>query len=459
MGPENFAAGLKIPFDLPMLLFTTAAAILSGVLVGVAPAGQLGRGNSSEALKEGGRSGTAGRERTRLRSMLVITEVALALVLCIGAGLFLRSLSRLQHVDTGFRPEGVMSAVVTLPEARYKDPMSQVVFYRGLIQRLTALPGVKSAAVAYPIPFGTGMEGRAFHIAGRPVRGNESAPVAQARFVTPDFFSTLRIPLKRGRPFTEQDAIKSERVLIIDEALAQQYWPNQDPVGQQVILSDGKPSVIVGVAGHTKESDFAAHSDTGVLNLTGVLYYCLYQQPFPLAFVVAQSGGNRSLPASAMREAVNSVDPAQSIYDVKTMKERVATALALRKFTVVLLGLFAVTAVFLAALGLYGVINYGVTQRTQEIGIRMALGAQRSQVLTLIVGGGLRITLLGLGLGWIAAFGIARGLSNQLFGVSTFDPATFAAMAVLLAAVALFASYVPARRATKLDPLEACRYE
>ena len=352
-----------------------------------------------------------------------------------------------------------MSAAVTLPEARYKDPMSQTMFYRGVIQRLTALPGAKSAAAAYPIPFGMGMEGRAFRIIGRPVRGNEPAPIAQARFVTPDFFSTLRIPVKRGRSFTEQDAIKSQRVMIVDETLAQQYWPNEDPLGQQVILQDGIPSAIVGVVGHTRESDLAAHSVTGVLHYTGVLYYCLYQQPFSLATVIVQSVGSRALPAGAMREAVNSVDPAQSIYDVKTMEERVSAALAVRKFTVVLLGLFALTAVFLAALGLYGVINYGVTQRTQEIGIRMALGAQRSQVLSLIVGSGLQITLIGLGLGWIAAFEIARLLPNQLFGVSAFDPVTFAGMAIFLAAVALFASYVPARRATKLDPLEACRCE
>jgi predicted permease len=324
---------------------------------------------------------------------------------------------------------------------------------------LTELPGVQSAAAAYPIPFGMGMEGRAFRIAGRPIRANQPAPVAQARFVTPNFFSTLRIPIKRGRAFTDQDVAKSATVMIIDETLAQQYWPNEDPLGQHVMLPNGAQSEIVGVVGHTRESDLAAHSDTGVLHYTGVLYYCLYQQPFPLATLVVQSAGPGAVQASALREAVNSVDPAQSIYDVKTMEERVSAALALRKFTVVLLGLFALTAVFLAALGLYGVINYGVTQRTQEIGIRMALGAQRSQVLSLIVGSGLRMTLIGLGLGWISAFAIARLLPNQLFGVSAFDPVTFAGMAILLAAVALFASYVPARRATMLDPLEACRYE
>jgi len=240
---------------------------------------------------------------------------------------------------------------------------------------------------------------------------------------------------------------------VADEVLAQEYWPGEDPLGQQIILQGGLQSKIVGVVRHTKQTDLTADSEKGVL------YYCLYQQPIPIATLVVQSDGNRALPASAIREAVNSVDPVQSIYDIKTMQERVTATLASRKFTVALLALFAGTAVFLAALGLYGVINYGVTQRTQEIGIRMALGAQRSQVLGLILRGGLRITLLGVALGWLAAFGIGRLLRNQLFGLSVFDPATFASTATILAAVALFATYVPARRATKLDPLEACRYE
>ncbi len=450
LGPENVIGGLKIPFDVPMLVFTAAAGILSGALFGIAPAGQLGRGNTSEALKEGGRPATVSRDRIRLRSILVTAEVALALILSIGAGLLLRSLSRLQHVDTGFRSEGVMSAVVTLPESRYKEPEAQLAFFRSVIQRLAALPGVKSVAAGYPIPFGMGTEGRAFQIVGRPYRENEPVLVAQTRLVTPKFFSTLRIPVRRGRAFTEQD---SGPVMLIDETLAQQYWPNQDPLGQQVNLQTGFQATIVGIAGHTKESDLAAHSDQGVL------YYSFYQQPSSFAALLVQSAGNRAIPASAMREAVNSIDPAQSIYDVRTMQDRVFATLAAKRFTVVLLALFAVTAMFLSALGLYGVINFGVTQRTQEIGIRMALGARPNQILNLIVGKGLRMTAIGLALGWMAAFAIARLLPNQLFGVSAFDPVTFCGMSILLAAVALFASYVPARRAIKLDPLEACRYE
>ena len=453
LGPENVVGGLNIPFTLPMLFFTVAAGVLSAALFGIAPAAQLGRVNTSEALKEGGRSSTEGRDRIRLRSILVTAEIALALVLSIGAGLLLRSLQRLQRVDMGFQPEGVATASLTLPEARYQNPDRVLAFYRGVIQRLKALPGVTSAAAAYGFPFGLGSEGRAFQIVGRPARPNEPALEAEVRLITPELFSTLRIPLKRGRAFTDQDGTQSEQVAIIDDALARQYWPNADPLGQQLILQGGEAARIVGIVGHTKQSDLAAGSEKGII------YFSFYQAPVAFGTLLIRTAGSPAGLTRSIQEAVNAVDPAQPIYDAKTMQERVSATLAGRRFTIVLLGLFALTAVFLAALGLYGVINYGVTQRTQEIGIRMALGAQRSQVLSLIVSTGMRMTLVGLALGWIVAFAIARVLPNQLFGVSAFDPATFAGMAVLLAAVTLMASAIPARRAMQLDPLEACRYE
>ena len=453
-GPENIAGGLKIPFDVTMLVFTAGAGVFSGVLFGIAPAAQLARVNTSEALKEGSRTGTAGREQTRSRSILVIAEVALALVLSIGAALLLRSLSRLQQVNTGFRSEGVMTAVVTLPEERYREPQRQLAFYGGVIERLRAFPGVTSAAAAYPVPFGFGSESGPFRIAERPAGENEPAMLASFRLITPEFFSSLRIPVKRGRSFTERDALETERVTIIDETLAQQYWPDEEPIGQHIFLPrSGGQSTIVGIVGHTKESDLAAGSDRGVL------YYSLYQQPIPFATLIVQSAASPAGLNQAMQAAVNAVDPAQALSDAKTMEARVSATLAGRRFTIALLGLFAVTAVFLAALGLYGVINYGVTQRTQEIGIRIVLGAQRPQVIGVILGQALRIIVAGLALGWVAAFAIARLVPDQLFGVSAFDPAAFAGMSFLLGAVALLASYVPARRAMLLDPVEACRYE
>ena len=454
-GPESVVGALKIPFDPAVVIFTGAAGLLSGVLFGIAPACRLGRRafNAGESLKESGRSSTAGRERTRLRAVLATAEVALAVVLAIGAGLLLRSLSRLEAVDPGFRAEGVMSAVVALPESRYKTPERQLAFYRDAIAHLAAIPGVRSAAVAYPAPFGPGYESRGFQITGRPYVPNQPLPLASVRLVTPEFFSTLRIPLKRGRGFTAQDVLSSEKVTVIDETLARQYWPNEDPLGQHVILQSGLDARVVGVVGHIKESDLGSSSDQGVL------YYSFLQQPIVLATFLLEASGSAAGLAGEIRQAVNAVDRALPVFDASTMEERIAATLAGRRFTIALLAMFAIAAVLLAALGLYGVINYGVTRRTQEIGIRVALGAGRGQVLRLVAGQGARITLIGLALGWMAAYAIARLLPGQLFGVSAFDPATFAAMAILLAAVTFAASFIPARRAMNLDPVEACRYE
>jgi len=449
--PSSLVGALRIPFDLPAIVFTGAAGILSCVLFGTVAAAHASAGNRFEAIKAGGRSGTASVEKARLRSILVGAELALAVVLSIGAGLLLRSLSRLHAVDVGFRPEGVMTASVTLPESRYKEPGPQRAFYRGVISRLGSLPGVQAAAAGYPLPFSSGFEERPFRIDGHPTTSGP-ALTAQVRLITPDFTAALGIPVIRGRPFTDQDADRSEKVMLIDEVAARRFWRSEDPLGQRVVLRSGLQATIVGVVGHTKQSDLASDSDAPVF------YYSLFQAPLPLGSLVVKSSGS-PLPASAIREAVNSVDPAQSIYDVATMEERVSGALGTKEFTVILLAVFAAIAVFLAALGLYGVVNYGVTQRTQEIGIRMALGAQQSQVLNLILRSGLQFTLAGLFFGWLIAFGVARRIPDQLFGVKPFDPLAFVSMSFLMSAVALLASYVPARRAMRLDPLEACRHE
>lgn len=448
LGPETVVGGLSISFDLPMLLFTAAAALVSAALFGFAPIKQLGH-LSSEALKQGGRSQTAGLRHLRLRSVLVIAEIALALVLSIGCGLLIRSLSRLQQVDVGFRPEGVMTAAVALPEARYKEPSQQLAFFRDTISQMSARPDVLSAAAAYPMPFSFGSEQFPFQIVGRPVHPNEPVPVASLRWVTPGFFTTLRIPLKSGRAFTGQDSTITEPVAIIDEALAQQYWPDEDPVGRQIVQGDFTARII-GVVGHTRQANLERRAESGVL------YYHFYQRPVAFGYLIVQSAAT-SHGVWSIQEVVTGIDPLQAIYDSKSMEDRIAATLAGRRFTIALLGLFSLTAVFLAALGLYGVINYGVTRRIPEIGIRITLGAQRSQVVSLIVGQGMRLTLIGMVLGLCAAFEIARALPNQLFGVSAFDPVTFIGMGTVVMAVALLASYVPARRAMTLDPVEACR--
>jgi predicted permease len=447
--PEDVIGGLRIPFDGQMLAFTALAGIVAAVLSTLIPATQLLRAHSSSLLKEGGRSATASRERLRLRSFLVSAEVALALILSIGAGLLLRSLSHLESTNPGLRPQGVMTASLALPEARYKDAERIVGFYRQLIERAKTLPGATSAAISYPLPFGPGFEGRAFRIAGRPIVANQPSPQANIRLVTPEFFASLGIPLLRGRLFTEQDTANSQAVTIIDQTLADRYWPNQDPIGQKMIRTN--TSVVIGVVGHTTQVDTSSSSDRGYL------YVPLYQDTLGFGTLIVKAPGEAAMLAKSMQATVNAIDPTQALYDMKTMQQRIDSTFAARRFTVILLGCFAATSIFLAALGLYGLMNFGVTQRTQEIGIRMALGAHRTQVLSMILGQGFKIAAAGIVIGGFAAYWIAMSLQDQLFSVQAFDVYTFAVSAFALILIALLATYVPARRATQLDPVEACR--
>jgi predicted permease len=272
--------------------------------------------------------------------------------------------------------------------------------------------------------------------------------------VSPGLFSTFQIPLKRGRFFTDLDTTRTEEVAIVDEDVARQYWPNEDPVGRQIQPFDGtSPAKIVGIVGHVKTSTLTGDSDRGIV------YYPMYQKPQGYAALLVRTDADPGGLANTMKEAVAALDPNEPLVDLQTMDERVSSTLTLKRFAVFLLGLFGAIALFMAALGLYGVINYGVAQRTQEIGIRMALGAQRGEVLRLIIGQGLRLTIVGIGLGLLLVLALARLISNQLFQVSAFDPPTLIGMAAALLLVALGATYIPARRAASIDPLEACHYE
>ncbi len=453
MAPEQQAAGIDVRTDIPVLLFTAGLTVLSGFLFGLAPAWQISRGNPYESLKEGARTGTAGRARQRLRSALVVGELALALVLLVGAGLFLRSLTRLQEVTTGFQPHGVMSGMVSLPQSRYEKDEVKASFYRDVLEKLAALPSVKSAAAVMPLPFSGSNWSASFGIEGRQEAPGDPGPHGDVRYVSPGYFATLGIPLLRGRAFTEQDRAGTEPVALVDEALARQYWPHEDPVGKRLRRGARAPwATIIGVVGHVRHSELAGDSK-------GVYYFPIYQLPAPMAALLVRTSAAPSSVATAMREAVRGVDPAQPLYDLKSMEVRVADSLGARRFAVTLLGIFAGLAVILAAIGIYGIISYAVTQRTQEIGIRMALGAQRGQVLRLVINQGLRLCVAGVLLGLGAAAALSRVVESQLFQVSEFDPLTFGGMAAALVLIAFLASYIPARRATRIDPITALRYE
>ena len=454
LAPTPIADGLNIRVDTTVMAFTALVGVAAGILFGIAPAWQITRADRLESLKEGGRGGTASRSQIRLRSALVVLEVAIALVLLVGSGLFLRSLIRLQEVDTGFESDGVMTGIVTLPLSQYREPEKQIGFYRAAVERLEHLPGVTSAAAAIPIPF-LGDSGGSFNIEGTNLAPGEPVPHGSIRWVTPGYFSSLQIPLKRGRTFSEQDTTISQPVVVIDENLAQQYWPNKDPIGQRLrrTMTNAPWLTIIGVVGHVRHSELAADSGKGVY------YIPIFQQPPPTAALVVKTTLEPTQLSNSIREAVRSIDPAQAVFELKTMNERVLATLGSRRFAVNLLTLFASIAVLMAALGLYGVISYTVTHRTHEIGIRMALGAYRSEVLVLVIKQGMRIALAGIVVGVVAAFLLARVLSNQLYQISSIDPMTFGLTALMLLFVALLASFIPARRATRVDPYEACRYE
>jgi predicted permease len=452
--PENSPVALDVRIDGAVLLFTAVAAIVAGILFGIAPAWQLSRLDRFDALKEGGRSGSAGLRRQRLRAGLVIGEVALALVLLVGAGLFLRSLASLQDVNPGFQPSGIITASVALPPTQFTDAAKRVIFYRAVLERLASLPGVTTVAAGVPVPFSGRGGSASFGIEGRPSPPGDPGPHGDIGFVSPNYFAALKIPFRSGRAFTEQDQQNAEPVVIIDETLAREYWPNENAIGKHMRRGARAPwSTIVGIVGHAKQSDLAGDV------VKGKYYYPLFQQPIPFATFVVRSQSDPSRLGTAIRDTVLAIDPTLAVSNIKTLSDLVGNSLAPKRFVVTLLGIFAGLALLMAVLGLYGVISYSVTQRTQEIGIRMALGAQRREVLHLVIVQGMQLAGIGVAIGLIASMSFSRVLKNQLFQVSAFDPLTFAVTALVLIGAALLASYVPAVRATRVDPMEALRYE
>ena len=454
LAPEGLPIAVSVSMDGTVLAFTALAAIAAGILFGVAPAWQISRLNRYELLKEGGRSNTGGKARHRLRAALVIGEVALALVLLVGAGLFLRSLAALEDVQPGFDPHGVITASLSLPHTRYGDPQKRVAFYRAVLGNLSAMPGVSSAAGGVPMPFSGSASSASFTIEGRPVPPGDPGPHGDIGFVSPEYFAAMKIPIRRGRVFTDTDRLDTEPVALVDDVLARQYWPGQNPVGQHIRRGSATPwATIVGLVGHVR------HSSLGGEDVKGKYYYPLYQVPPPYVTFVVRTPSDPARLAGGIRDAVRGVDATQPVAEVRLLSEMVNSSLAPRRFVVTVLGVFAALALLMAVIGLYGVISYSVTQRTQELGVRMALGAQPGEILVLVLGQGMRLALAGAGIGLVAALVASRLLRSQLFHVSAFDPVTFFLMAGVLIGAAMLATYIPARRATRVDPMVALHYE
>ncbi|HEX8720563.1 MAG TPA: ABC transporter permease [Pyrinomonadaceae bacterium] len=452
LAPGNIPRLQNVALDGRVLLFTSAVTTLTGVLFGLVPALHGSRVNLGETLKEGGRGVAGGGQR--LRNALVVAEVALSLVLLVGAGLLIRSFMRVQQVEPGFDARGVASMRLSVGGTPYQGKPSSE-FYRQLLERVRRLPGVESAGLATILPLGGGIGWGSITIEGYVPATGQEAIQADHRIAGAGYFETMRVPLRGGRYFDERDAEGSTPVAIVDETMARTYWPGVDPVGRRLKLGRGDDSpwlTVVGVVGGVKQ--YALDTDSRV-----TVYLPHGQNPAGTMYLVARTAGDAVALAPALTREARAIEPNVAAFDVKTMEQRLSDSLARRRFAMLALGLFAVVSMLLAAVGVYGVMSYAVAQRTREIGVRVALGAGKMDVLGLVLRHGMTLALLGIGIGLAGAAAVTRVMGSLLFGVSATDPLTFAAIALLLAAAAFLACYLPARRATKVDPMVALRYE
>ncbi len=470
MGPQNLPRLNEIGLDGRVLAFTCLVSLLTGAIFGLMPALQASRLDLNESLKEGGRASIGGPGGRNLRSLLVAIEIALSLVLLIGAGLMIKSFSRLQQVDPGFNPEKVLTMRISLPRAKYRQPHQVAGFYRQAIERVAGAPGVRSAGVTTALPLAGGGWGKSLSIEDRPAAtALDQVPNVQYRLMSHGYFRTMGITLQKGRFFTEQDSEQTPPVAIINETVARRFWPNEDPVGKRIWM--GPPESLVA---HLLPAGYTFPRMTIVGVVSDVRQDGLNQPALPEVYTPQVQAGGEMRPSmflavrtdsdpvgltASVRNQVWAVDKDQPVVNIMTMEQRLADSVSRPRFNMFLLGVFAGVALVLAAVGIYGVISYGVTQRTHEIGIRMTLGAQAGNVLRLVVGQGMRLVLAGVLVGLLMSLALTWLMKGLLFGVSATDPLTFVLIAALLVTVALLACYLPARRATKVDPVVALRCE
>jgi putative ABC transport system permease protein len=470
LSPDSIPRAREITLDWRVFAFTIGVSFVTGILFGLVPALQAGVVDVHETLKETGR-GTSGRHW--LRSSLVVVEVATTLVLLIGAGLMIRSFYRLQHVNPGFSYEHVTSFTLALPEKKYPTSEQQIQFYNRLLENLRNQPGVEAVGAASGLPLGNNGSQSSFIIDGRPIPPRDQTPLMELCIVSPDYFRAMNIPLQRGRYFNDRDdkswiagkdlsnlkpiekEVAGMNSVIIDEEFARRYWPNEDPVGRRIRMGGekGNPLTVLGVVGRVKMDGLGQDSN----RVQG--YFPFAQLPDSAMTVILKAAGDPNQLIAAVRGQVREIDPDQPIYNIRTMNEIRAESVAPERLNLALLSIFAGIALVLAIVGIYGVMSYSVTQRTHEIGIRMAIGAQPRDVFRMILGQGMILALIGVAIGLIGAFALTRLMATMLFGIEPTDPTTFAAIAVLLTVVALVACYIPGRRATRVNPLESLRYE
>ncbi len=451
LGGNNLPATAHVRIDATVLGFTLLVSVLTGVLFGLVPALRTMKLNLTESLKEGGRTGSEGARHNRTRSLLVVLESAVAVVLLIGAGLLIRSLIQLQNISPGFEAQNVLTMRVDLPHQKYATPDKAAHFFEQLESRLGGLPGVESVGFITELPLSGQPNDMPYTVEGRPPVTIDQAFDDDFRRVNQHYFRAMRIPFLRGRNFTDQEVRQSAKVLIISELLAREVFPNEEPLGKRLVLAMGnQPWEIIGIVGDIHHRSLEAQPSAA-----------MYMPSYATGWtnVVLRTRGDPTTVAAAARSEVQAIDPDQPIAAVKTMEQWLETSVAAPRYRTALLGLFALVALVLASTGIYGVMSYSVTQRTHEIGVRMALGARQLDVLKLVVRQGMSLVVIGVGMGLVGAIALTRLMTTLLFGVTAKDPITFVSVATLLAIVALLACYIPARRATRVDPLEALRYE
>lgn len=457
--PDEFSSVRDIQIDTRVMIFTLAISVITGIVFGLAPALRASRTDLNETLKEGGRSNSASASRRALRNLLVISEVALALMLLVGAGLFMKSFFRLTNVDPGFEPKNVLTMRINIGGPKYRDTQQRVLLIEQAIEKLKAIPGIESAAFITPLPFSGDSVASSFQIKGRPAPPPGQEFDAANLGTTPDYFRTMKIPLISGRHFTSQDVIGKRGVVIVNEAFVSRYFPDEDPLGKQIHsigigFDDNDPVEwdIVGVVGNIKHRSLETPARPEI-------YAPHRQHPWGWGYFVIRTTVDPANLTSAVRDEVQSIDRDQPVYLIRTLSSLISNSLAKPRFYALLLSIFAAVGLLLTMVGVYGVISYSVSERTREIGVRVALGATWGQISKMILSQGMSVTFIGIVIGLVGAYAISRVVESLLFEVSATDTLIFVVVPILLAAVSAVACLVPARRAAKVDPMVALREE
>ena len=456
ISPRDLVNLHSVGLNVPVMLWTLLIALITGVLFGLTPALHITRLNLNDSLKEGskGEGGQTGNQR--IRSFFVVSEIALAVVLLAGAGLLVKSFLNLQQIDRGFNTDNVLTMVVRLPDSKYSQDPQIISFFRQALEHTRALPGVRSAGIVNYLPFYGGLgSATGFKVLGRPAPPPGQDPTTNVRVADDGYFQALGIPVLRGRNFSQTEDSEPKRVLLINDAFARKYFPGEDPIGKRVdvaMFDQPTPTEIIGVVGNVRYESL-------IDDFEPYVYFAHPDLTYSFMTLVIRTDGDPAALAPAVQREIRTLDPNQPVSDVRTMNQVMSETVSRARFNTLLLTLFAALATLLSAVGIFGVMNYSVALRTREIGLRLAIGAQPHQVLLLILKQGLSLTVIGVALGLAASFALTRLLSGLLFGVAAVDAGTFAMMSLLLVVVSIAACYLPARRAMKIDPLQALRYE